>query len=73
MLALPALPAPVCDPLPWSAGPFLHVCQTGNGLAAEVSRWRIAANDRPNAEQIETTRCRAALVVPGNLPLAAAE
>ncbi|KAL4429348.1 hypothetical protein ABPG77_005122 [Micractinium sp. CCAP 211/92] len=47
--------------------------QTGNGLAAEVSRWRIAANDRPNAEQIETTRCRAALVVPGNLPLAAAE
>ncbi|EFN54119.1 hypothetical protein CHLNCDRAFT_135485 [Chlorella variabilis] len=38
--------------------------QTGNGVAAEVSRWRIAANDRPNAEQVETTRGRAALVVP---------
>ncbi|PSC71182.1 uridine kinase [Micractinium conductrix] len=62
--------------------------QTGNGVAAQTSRWRIAANDRqvwggwgavlegwdegPNAEQIATTRGRAALVVPGTLPQSAA-
>ena len=43
--------------------------QTGNGLAPEVSRWRIAANDRPNAEQIATTASTATLLVP-TLPLA---
>ncbi|KAI7841354.1 hypothetical protein COHA_004972 [Chlorella ohadii] len=43
--------------------------QTGNGLEPEVSRWRIAANDRPNAEQIATTASRATLLVP-TLPLA---
>jgi pantothenate kinase len=42
--------------------------QTGNGLAAEVSQWRIAANDLPNAEQVQTTRRHAALIIP-NLPL----
>lgn len=43
--------------------------QTGNGVAPDVSRWRVAANDRPNAEQVEATRRHAALVVP-TLPLA---
>lgn len=42
--------------------------QTGNGVAPDVSRWRIAANDRPNAEQVACTRRHAALVVP-SLPL----
>jgi len=42
--------------------------QTGNGLAPETSRWRIANNDRPNAELVLTTRTRADLVLP-SLPL----
>jgi pantothenate kinase len=38
--------------------------QTGNGVAAEVSRGRIQGNDRPNGELIETTKQRATVVVP---------
>lgn len=43
--------------------------QTGNGVTPEVSRWRVAANDRPNAQQVATSAARADLVVP-TLPLA---
>lgn len=43
--------------------------QEGHGVAADTSCWRISANDRPNAQQVETTRERAALLVPGQLPL----
>lgn len=42
--------------------------QTGNGVAAEVSRRRVATNDRPNAELVVTTKDRAAVLVP-TLPL----
>lgn len=42
--------------------------QTGNGLAPEVSRFRIAYNDRPNAELILGTKSRANLVVPSDVP-----
>jgi pantothenate kinase len=38
--------------------------QTGNGVTAEVSRGRIAGNDRPNGELIEETKSRAVVVVP---------
>lgn len=38
--------------------------QIGNGTAVNVSRGRIEGNDRPNGELIETTKSRAALVVP---------
>lgn len=38
--------------------------QTGNGVAPEVSKGRIAGNDRPNGELIELTKNRAALLVP---------
>lgn len=47
----------------------VYARQTGHGVAPEVSLWRVAANDRPNAEQVATTRGRASLVVP-TLPLA---
>lgn len=45
--------------------------QTGHGVAPEVSRWRVEANDRPNAEQVAGTARHASLVVP-TLPLQAA-
>ena len=43
--------------------------QIGNGKPEEVARRRVDTNDRPNAQQVETTQGRAALVVP-SLPLA---
>ncbi len=39
--------------------------QTGNGLALEVARNRVATNDLPNALQIAETKSSADLVVPG--------
>jgi pantothenate kinase len=38
--------------------------QTGNGVAAEVSRGRIEGNDRPNGELIASTKSRADVVIP---------
>ena len=38
--------------------------QTGNGQAPEVSLGRIAKNDRPNAELVETSKVWADLIVP---------
>ena len=46
----------------------VYARQTGHGVAPEVSRWRVAANDRPNAEQVHTTARHATLLVP-TLPL----
>ncbi|KAG2484293.1 hypothetical protein HYH03_016839 [Edaphochlamys debaryana] len=42
--------------------------QTGIGLAPEVSRVRIATNDRPNAELIAASKHRATLLVPSTVP-----
>jgi len=41
----------------------VFVRQTGNGISPEVSRQRIAGNDRPNAELIAETKLRARLIV----------
>lgn len=42
--------------------------QTAIGLAPEVSRGRIAGNDRPNAELVLGSRCNARVVVPSDVP-----
>jgi pantothenate kinase len=47
--------------------------QTGHGVAPDVSRRRIATNDRPNGELVnEQSRARAAVLVPSSIPFAAA-
>lgn len=43
--------------------------QVSIGLAPEVSRMRIAGNDRPNAELISDSRKHARVVVPSHVPL----
>lgn len=50
----------------------VFVRQVGIGLAPEVSRGRIAGNDRPNAELIAATKRRARVVVPSSVPFRAA-
>lgn len=46
----------------------VYARQTGHGVAPEVSRRRVAANDRPNALQVLSSAERASLLVP-HLPL----
>ncbi len=46
--------------------------QVAIGLAPEVSRARIAGNDRPNAELVAATAGAARVVVPSDVPLMAA-
>lgn len=46
--------------------------QVAIGLAPEVSRSRIAGNDRPNAELIARTQPRARVLVPSTIPFKAA-
>ena len=45
--------------------------QTAIGLAPEVSRGRIAGNDRPNAEIVTLSKLNARVLVPSNVPFAA--
>ena len=49
----------------------VYTRQTRNGVPPEVSRARVAGNDRPNGELVQSTKSRAHLVVP-NLPFKAA-
>eukprot|EP00878_Enallax_costatus_P030854 GHUV01033654.1.p1 GENE.GHUV01033654.1~~GHUV01033654.1.p1 ORF type:complete len:173 (+),score=31.55 GHUV01033654.1:615-1133(+) len=44
--------------------------QTAIGLAPEVSRGRIAGNDRPNGELIDASKGAARVVVPSSIPFA---
>lgn len=42
--------------------------QVAIGLAPEVSRGRIAGNDRPNGEQVVASRGAARVLVPSSVP-----
>lgn len=42
--------------------------QTSIGLAPEVSRGRIAGNDRPNGELINESKKNAKVIVPSSIP-----
>lgn len=44
--------------------------QTAIGLAPDVSRGRIAGNDRPNGELIDASKGAARVLVPSNIPFA---
>lgn len=44
--------------------------QTAIGLAPEVSRGRIAGNDRPNGELIDASKGAARVLVPSSIPFA---
>jgi hypothetical protein len=47
--------------------PLLRL-QVGIGLEPDVSRGRIASNDRPNAVQVAGTRHHAKVLVPSTVP-----
>jgi hypothetical protein len=46
----------------------LPLLQVSIGLAPEVSRARIAGNDRPNAVQVAGTKHHAQVLVPSTVP-----
>jgi hypothetical protein len=63
---------PACLPCRWVAAPPLGALQVSIGLAPEMSKERIAGNDRPNALQVEGTKHRAKVLVPSTVPLSTA-